>query len=96
MYVKLGDLQDSFNINSLFFNKNAARIRNFVSLNAHTTLLFKIYNISKFLDIVTEGCNNLQGCIFVKNYFNKDSCSNFTKTFQLVSTAHSYDNRSAK
>ena len=40
--------------------------------NAHTTSLFKNYNILKFADII-----NVENCIFINNCFNKDSFSIF-------------------
>ena len=59
--------------------------------NAHTTSLFKNYNILKFADII-----NVENCIFINNCFNKDSFSIFNKNFKLVSTTHSYNTRSAR
>ena len=52
--------------------------------NAHTTSLFKNCNILKFADII-----NAESCIFINNCFNMDS-------FQLVSTMHSHNTRSAR
>ena len=65
--------------------KKTLRIINFVLFNAHTSLLFKICNILKFVDTVNVEC-----CKFLNNCFNKDSFSIFTKRFKLTSTTHSY------
>ena len=47
---------------------------NFAHFNAHTTPLFKNYNIFKFADII-----NVESCIFINNSFNKDSFSIFNE-----------------
>ena len=65
--------------------KKTLRIINFVLFNAHTSLLFKICNILKFVDTVNVEC-----CKFLNNCFNNDSFSIFTKRFKLTSTTHSY------
>ena len=57
---------------------------NFVPFNAHTTPLFKNYNISKFADII-----NVESGIFMNNIFNKNSFSIFNKNLKVVSTMHS-------
>ena len=64
---------------------------NFAFFNAHTTPLFKNCNIFKFADII-----NVESCIFINNCFNRDSFSIFNENFKLVSTAHSYNTRSAR
>ena len=64
--------------------KRALRIMNFVPFNAHTTPLFKYYNISKFADII-----NVESGIFMNNIFNKNSFSIFNKNLKVVSTMHS-------
>ena len=63
--------------------KKALRIMNFVAFNAHTTSLFA--------DII-----NVESCIFINNCFNRDSFSIFHENFNLVSTRHSYNTRSAR
>ena len=64
---------------------------NFVPFNARTTPLFKNCNIFRFADII-----NVERCIFLNNCFNKDSFSIFNEKFNLVSTTHSYNTRSAR
>ena len=71
--------------------KKALRIMNFAPFNAHTTPLFKNCSILKFADII-----NAESCVFINNYFNKDSFSIFNENFKLVSTTHSYNTRSAR
>ena len=44
-----------------------------------------------FFDIV-----NFEFCIFVNNYFNKDSISIFINRFRLASVAHSFNLRSLR
>ena len=67
--------------------QKALRMINFAPFNAHTTRLFKNCNILKFADII-----NVESCIFINNCFNRDSST----THALVSTAHSYNTRSAR
>ena len=50
--------------------KKALGIMNFVSFNSHTLSLFKNSNILKFADII-----DVESCIFINNYFNRDSFS---------------------
>ena len=64
---------------------------NFASFNAHTTLSFKNCNILKFADII-----NLESCIFINNFFNRDFFSISNESFKLVSTMHSYNTRAAR
>ena len=71
---------------SVYSPKKALRIVNFMPFNAHTTPLFKT-----FADII-----NVESCVFINNYFNRDSFSIFNETFKLVSTMHSYNTRSAR
>ena len=66
--------------------KKALRIMNFVPFNTHTTLLIKNCNILKFVDII-----NVENCVFINNYFNKDSFSIFNENFKLLSTSLSYN-----
>ena len=63
--------------------KRALRIMNFAPFNAHTTPLFKNCNILKFADTI-----NVESCVFINNYFNKDSFTIFNENFKLVSTTH--------
>ena len=65
-------------------------IMNFAHFNAHTSPLFKNFNILEFANTI-----NIQSCIFIKNYFNKNSFSVFYENFKLVLTIHSYNIRSA-
>ena len=90
MYAKLGDLEDFLNKKYLF-SKKALKIMNFAPCNAHTTPSFKNCNILKFADII-----NVESCIFINNCFNRDSFSIFHENFNLVSTRHSYNTRSAR
>ena len=46
--------------------EKALRIMNFAFFHAHTTPLFKNFNLLKFADIINESC------IFINNCFNKD------------------------
>ena len=64
---------------------------NFAPFNAHTTPLFKNCNILKFADII-----NVESCIFINNYFTKDSFFIFNENFKLISTTHSFNTRSAR
>ena len=61
---------------SILQNK-ALKIMNFGPFNAHTKPLFKNCNILKSADII-----NVESCIFINNYFNKDSFSIFNKKFK--------------
>ena len=60
---------------------------NFAPFIAHTTPC----NILKFADIT-----NVESCIFINIYFNKDSFSIFNENFKLISTPHSCNTRSAR
>ena len=71
--------------------KKSLRITNFAPFIAHTTPLFKNCNSLKFADVI-----NVEGCIFINNCFNRDSFSIPNENFKLVSTAHSYNTRSAR
>ena len=71
--------------------KKALRLINFAPFNAHTSPLFKICNILKFVDIVNVEC-----CIFMNNCFNRDSFSSFNKHFKLASATHLYNTRSVR
>ena len=62
---------------------------NFAPFNAHTTPLFKNFNILKVIDII-----NVESCVFINNCF-KDSFSIFNENFKLVSTSYSHNTRSA-
>ena len=64
--------------------KKALRIMNFAPFNAHITPLLKNCYILKFANII-----NAESCIFIKNCFNRDSCSIFNENFKLVSATHS-------
>ena len=64
---------------------------NFAPFIAHTTPFFKNWNSFKFADII-----NVEGCIFINNCFNRDSFSILNENLKLVSTAHSYNTRSAR
>ena len=86
MYAWLGDLQD-FLKKSVYSQKKVLRIMNFAPFIAHTTPC----NILKFADIT-----NVESCIFINIYFNKDSFSIFNENFKLISTAHSCNTRSAR
>ena len=70
--------------------KKAPRIMKFAPFNVHITPLFKNCNILKFVHII-----NVEGRVFVKNCFNKNSFSIFNENFKLVSISHSYNTRSA-
>ena len=63
---------------------------NFAPFNAHITPLYKNCNILKFTDII-----NVESCVFVNNWFNKNSFSIFNENFKLVSISHLYNTRSA-
>ena len=76
---------------SVYSPKKALRIMNFAPFNAHTTPLFKNCNILKFADII-----NAESCIFINNYFNRDSFSIFNENFKLVLTTVSYNTRSGR
>ena len=52
---------------------------NFVPFNAHTTPLLKNCNVLNFADVI-----NVESCIFINNWFNRDSFSNFNENFKLV------------
>ena len=69
-----------------FWRKHATPL-----LNSHTTPLLKNCNILKFADII-----NVERYIFINNCFNKDYFSVFNENLKLVSTAHSYNTRSAR
>ena len=64
---------------------------NFAPFNAHTTPLFKNCNFLKFADII-----NVESCIFINNYFSRDSFSIFNEIFKLPSTTHSCNTRSTR
>ena len=76
---------------SVYSPKKTLRIMNFAPFNAHTTLLFKNCNILKLADVI-----NVESCIFINNYFNRDFFSIFNEYFKLVSTMHSYNTRAAR
>ena len=76
---------------SVYSPKKALRIMNFAPFNAHTTTLFKNWDILKLADII-----NAESLIFINNGFNKDSFSIFNENFKLVLTTHSYNTRSAR
>ena len=67
-----------------YYPKKALRIMNFAPFNTHTTLLSINCNILKFADII-----NIESCVLITNYFNKDSFSIFNENFKSVSTTHS-------
>ena len=76
---------------SVYSPKEALRIMHFAHFDAHTTPLFKNCNILKFVNNI-----NVESCIFINNCFDKDSFSIFNKNFELLSTTHSYNTRSAR
>ena len=64
---------------------------NFAPFNGLTTPLFKNCNILKFADII-----NVESCISINNWFNRDYFSIFNEDFKLVSTTHSCNTKSAR
>ena len=92
MFVLPGVLQATLNLKYLFSKRKHCNFeRNFAPLNSHTSPIFKICSILKFVDILNVEC-----CIIVQNRFNKDSFSIFTKHFKLASATHSYNTRSMR
>ena len=70
--------------------KKALRILNFTTFNAHTTVLFKEWNILKFDDVIS-----IESCLFINNCFNKKSFFLFSQDFSLVSNTHEHNTRSS-
>ena len=61
-----------------------------VQFYSHTSSPFSNSNILKFIDIIY-----IENCVFINNFFNKDSFTGFAQNYDLCSNTHTYNNKSS-
>ena len=88
-YSSLVWAQNSNSIKRLFvLQKKSLRIIYLLNYNAHTSTLFRDFNILKLPDKIA-----LENCLFINKYFNKCLPTNFKNWFTLSSDFYTYNTR---